>query len=99
MKGWRRSWYFEYLNGAHSITAVAFLLGYSDSAHFSRAFRRWFDQSPRHFVIIVTDSRYLPFCREVDLTHGPATREIILSSVQGLAPNGKPGTELRMFNH
>ena len=26
--------------GAHSITAVAFLLGYSDSAHFSRAFRR-----------------------------------------------------------
>ena len=86
------------IHGAHSITAVAFLLGYSDSAHFSRAFRRWFDQSPRHFVIAVTDSRYLPFRHAVDLTQGLPAHEIISFSVQGLSLNGKPGTELRVLN-
>ena len=86
------------IHGAHSITAVAFLLGYADSAHFSRAFRRWFDQSPRHFVIAVTDSRCLPFRHAVDLTYGPAAREIISPSVQGLLPNEKPVAKLRVFN-
>ena len=32
-----------------TVTDVAFRLGYSDSAHFTRAFRRWFDASPRQF--------------------------------------------------
>ncbi|MGO9673197.1 MAG: helix-turn-helix domain-containing protein [Methylocella sp.] len=30
-----------------SVTNAAFELGYSDPAHFSRAFRRWTGESPR----------------------------------------------------
>lgn len=42
----RMAW--EHLqSGAMSITDIAFRLGYSDSAHFSRAFRRWTGLSPR----------------------------------------------------
>ena len=38
----------KYLNeGEHTITDIAFRLGYSDSAHFTRAFRRWVGASPR----------------------------------------------------
>jgi AraC-like DNA-binding protein len=33
----------------HSITDVAFDLGYSDAAHFTRAFRRWTGVTPRQF--------------------------------------------------
>jgi AraC-like DNA-binding protein len=37
-----------YLRAGHlSITDIAFRLGYSDSAHFSRAFRRWTGLAPR----------------------------------------------------
>jgi AraC-like DNA-binding protein len=32
----------------YSVTDVAFRLGYSDTAHFIRAFRRWNGISPRH---------------------------------------------------
>lgn len=32
-----------------SVTEVAMSLGYSDAAHFNRAFRRWEDQSPQEF--------------------------------------------------
>lgn len=32
-----------------SVTEIALRLGYSDSAHFSRAFRRWTGMSPRSF--------------------------------------------------
>lgn len=33
-----------------SVTETAFLLGYSDVAHFTRAFRRWTGMSPRQFA-------------------------------------------------
>ena len=33
----------------HSVTEVAFDLGYSDSAHFTRAFKRWSGYTPRQF--------------------------------------------------
>jgi len=40
----------EYLRQAHhSVTDVAFLLGYSDPRNFARAFRRWIGQSPQEF--------------------------------------------------
>jgi AraC-like DNA-binding protein len=34
-------------DGRHSITDIGFRLGYSDAAHFTRAFRRWTGDSPR----------------------------------------------------
>ena len=34
----------------HSATEIAFLLGYSDPAHFTRAFRRWTGMSPREYA-------------------------------------------------
>lgn len=41
----------EYLQtGDQSITLVAMKLGYSDSAHFTRAFRRWNGASPREYL-------------------------------------------------
>jgi AraC-like DNA-binding protein len=36
--------------GRHTIKEVAFLLGFSDAATFTRAFRRWTGQSPRRFA-------------------------------------------------
>ena len=33
----------------HSVTDVAFDLGYSDSGHFTRAFKRWTGNTPRDF--------------------------------------------------
>lgn len=36
--------------GRHSIKEIAFLLGFSDAATFSRAFRRWAGQSPGRFA-------------------------------------------------
>ena len=36
-------------NSDQSITAVAMSLGYSDTAHFNRAFRRWTGRSPSDF--------------------------------------------------
>ena len=34
----------------HSIMEIAFLLGYSDQAHFTRAFKRWTGLSPREYA-------------------------------------------------
>ena len=39
----------ELSDDRHSVTEVAFDLGYSDSAHFSRAFKRWSGCTPRQF--------------------------------------------------
>lgn len=36
--------------GRYSIKEIAFLLGFSDAATFTRAFRRWTGQSPRRFA-------------------------------------------------
>ena len=36
--------------GTHNLTDIAFLVGYSDSAHFTRAFRRWTGSPPRDYV-------------------------------------------------
>ena len=37
--------------GKRSVTDVAFSLGYSDSGHFTRAFKRWTGQTPRDFQV------------------------------------------------
>lgn len=36
--------------GTHNLTDIAFLVGYSDSAHFTRAFRRWTGIPPRDYA-------------------------------------------------
>ena len=36
--------------GTRSITEIAFLLGYSDLSHFTRAFRRWTGVTPSEFA-------------------------------------------------
>lgn len=36
--------------GQESMMEIAFILGYSDQAHFTRAFRRWTGMAPRDFV-------------------------------------------------
>ena len=45
-------------NGDKSITDIAFTLGYSDSAHFTRAFRRWTGMNPRKFQRTLPQDRY-----------------------------------------
>jgi len=37
--------------GGHSMTDIALLLGYSEQAHFTRAFRRWTGMSPRQYDV------------------------------------------------
>jgi len=37
------------LAGEHAATEIAFMLGYSDQAHFTRAFKRWTGIPPRQF--------------------------------------------------
>jgi AraC-like DNA-binding protein len=39
----------ELSDASRSVTDVAFDLGYSDSAHFTRAFKRWTGYTPRQF--------------------------------------------------
>jgi AraC-like DNA-binding protein len=41
-----------YIQQSHlAITEIAYLLGFSDASNFTRAFRRWFDASPREYRI------------------------------------------------
>lgn len=35
--------------GRHSVTEIAYLVGYSDQAHFTRAFKRWTGKTPSRF--------------------------------------------------
>jgi AraC-like DNA-binding protein len=46
----RREAAAEQLAGGISVTETAFMLGYSDVAHFTRAFRRWTGAPPRDFA-------------------------------------------------
>ncbi len=41
-------------SGEHSAIEIAFLLGYSDAAHFTRAFRRWTGLAPREYARVVS---------------------------------------------
>ena len=43
--------------GDLSITDIGFKLGYSDSAHFTRAFRRWTGRNPREFRRTLSQGR------------------------------------------
>jgi AraC-like DNA-binding protein len=38
------------LAGEHAATEITFMLGYSDQAHFTRAFKRWTGMPPRQFA-------------------------------------------------
>jgi AraC-like DNA-binding protein len=50
LNGTRQEMARAYLEERHaSVTEIAFLLGFSDSNSFSRAFRRWTGQSPRAY--------------------------------------------------
>jgi len=43
-----------YLEEGKSVTDVAYLLGYSDSSNFTRAYKRWTGKSPssnRHSIL------------------------------------------------
>jgi AraC-like DNA-binding protein len=42
-------------NSALSITEIAYMLGFSDTSNFSRAFRRWTGHSPRAYVSRLRD--------------------------------------------
>lgn len=47
----RRDLALDYLQqGRHSLADIAFLVGFSDQANFTRAFRRWTGKSPRAFL-------------------------------------------------
>jgi AraC-like DNA-binding protein len=43
----------QVLSGNCSVREIAFLLGYSDPAHFTRAFRRWTEMSPREYIRVM----------------------------------------------
>jgi AraC-like DNA-binding protein len=48
----RRNLATGYMQQSHlAITEIAYLLGFSDASNFTRAFRRWFGQSPRAYRV------------------------------------------------
>jgi AraC-like DNA-binding protein len=58
----------------HSVTDVAFNLGYSDSGHFARAFKRWTGYTPRDFQA----SELIPLSplQSIVLEQGIATQQL-----------------------
>jgi AraC-like DNA-binding protein len=40
----------ELISSSRNVAEISRRLGYSDPAHFVRAFRRWTDQTPSHFA-------------------------------------------------
>ena len=47
-------------NSGRSITEIAYLVGFSDTSNFSRAFRRWTGRSPRDYVAQLHDRNGAP---------------------------------------
>ncbi len=56
-------------NSGMSITEIAYLLGFSDTSNFSRAFRRWTGRSPRAYA----DRLRLANGSQRNGTHAPST--------------------------
>ncbi len=53
----RRALAEEYVrDGKHSLSQIAYLLGFSDQSNFSRAFKRWSGGTPTEFQSVRTDS-------------------------------------------
>ena len=50
----RRELALHYLRRRLPVSELAPLLGYSETSAFSRAFRRWFDASPRQWLQMST---------------------------------------------
>ncbi len=57
---WRETAIEELSKGSVSITETAFMLGYSDISHFTRAFRRWTGVAPREFAEAAKRSKRKP---------------------------------------
>lgn len=44
-------------SGKYSATEIAYMVGYSDQAHFTRAFKRWTGSSPSRYSALLKDGR------------------------------------------
>lgn len=44
-------------SGKYTATEIAYMVGYSDQAHFTRAFKRWTGSSPSRYRSLLEDDR------------------------------------------
>ena len=44
-------------SGKYTATEIAYMVGYSDQAHFTRAFKRWTGSSPSRYRSLLKDDR------------------------------------------